>query len=84
MKSRKNIKYNIVLKNDNQNSFEHVINCLMEICYHNYYQAGQCAYIVHRKGECVVYEAPEDEAREIYELLRDEGLNIELIQRSRT
>jgi ATP-dependent Clp protease adapter protein ClpS len=44
MKSRKNIKYNVVLKNDDRNSFEHVITCLMEICNHNYYQAGQCAH----------------------------------------
>ena len=56
----------------------------MEICNHNYYQAGQCAHLVHHKGDCVVYEAVENEAKEIYELLRAEGLNIELVRWSRT
>jgi len=84
MKSRKNIKYNVVLKNDDRNSFEHVITCLMEICNHNYYQAGQCAHLVHHKGDCIVYEAVESEAKEVYELLRAEGLNIELVKWSRT
>jgi|TARA_R110000868_G_scaffold302095_1_gene562579 ATP-dependent Clp protease adaptor protein ClpS len=84
MKSRKNIKYNVILKNDDRNSFQHVIHCLMEICNHNYYQAGQCAHLVHHRGECVVYEAVESEAKEIYELLRDEGLVIELLKKSRT
>ena len=44
----------IHLKNDNINDFDYVIKCLMTICAHNYYQAHQCALIVHNKGNCVV------------------------------
>jgi|TARA_R110000822_G_scaffold83319_6_gene196412 ATP-dependent Clp protease adaptor protein ClpS len=80
MSSKRRSKYQLVLKNDDKNSFQHVIHCLMEICTHNYYQAGQCASIVHQKGECVVYEAWDSEAKEIYDLLQAEGLNLELVK----
>ena len=46
--------YKIVLGNDDHNSFEWVITCLMKICAHEYSQAEQCAFIVHYKGECDV------------------------------
>lgn len=80
---RKSKFYKITLKNDNENSFQHVITCLMEICNHNYYQAGQCATIVHNVGECDIYVAPKEEAEEVSELLREEGLNIELLKHSK-
>jgi ATP-dependent Clp protease adaptor protein ClpS len=81
--SKKQSKYKVVLKNDDRNTFDHVINCLMEICNHNYYQAGQCAHLVHHVGKCTIYEAPTEEAKEVYEMLRAEGLNIELITNSK-
>lgn len=81
--SKKQSKYKVVLKNDDRNTFDHVITCLMEICNHNYYQAGQCAHLVHHVGKCTIYEAPAEEAKEVYEMLRAEGLNIELITNSK-
>lgn len=41
---------NLVLYNDDFNTFEHVIKCLVEICGHTAEQAEQCALIVHFKG----------------------------------
>lgn len=81
--SKKQSKYKVVLKNDDRNTFDHVITCLMEICNHNYYQAGQCAHLVHHVGKCTIYEAWAEEAKEVYEMLRAEGLNIELITNSK-
>ena len=39
----------IVLFNDDVNTFDHVINCLVDICQHSREQAEQCAWIVHLK-----------------------------------
>jgi len=48
----------------------------MEICNHNYYQAGQCAHIVHHKGECSVFISNKNEASDVYEMLKIEGLSV--------
>lgn len=44
----------IILHNDDVNTFDHVISCLMEICGHEPVQAEQCAWIVHHNGKCSV------------------------------
>jgi ATP-dependent Clp protease adaptor protein ClpS len=48
-KSRK-----LILYNDDVNTFDYVINCLVEICDHDFIQAEQCAFITHYKGKCDV------------------------------
>ena len=40
-------EHEIILYNDDVNTFDHVIECLVKICEHTYIQAEQCAYIVH-------------------------------------
>ena len=47
-------EHEIILYNDDVNTFDHVIECLVKICEHTYIQAEQCAYIVHYSGKCVV------------------------------
>lgn len=44
--------FSLVLYNDDFNTFEHVIRCLVEICGHDPVQAEQCAVITHFKGNC--------------------------------
>ncbi|MFX0555185.1 ATP-dependent Clp protease adaptor ClpS [Maribacter sp. CXY002] len=44
----------IVLFNDDVNTFDHVIETLMDICDHTPEQAEQCSLIVHYKGKCTV------------------------------
>lgn len=44
----------LVLHNDDHNTFEYVINCLIEVCGHDAMQAEQCTYLVHFKGSCDV------------------------------
>ena len=83
MSSKKRSKYEIILKNDDENSFEHVIHVLMEICNHNYYQAIQCANIVHNSGRCCICLGWKEEVDEIYDLLMSEGLNLELVTHDR-
>jgi ATP-dependent Clp protease adaptor protein ClpS len=46
--------FKLILHNDDFNTFDWVITCLMKVCQHEYEQASQCAHIVHFKGECDV------------------------------
>ncbi len=44
----------IILFNDEVNTFDHVIETLMDVCEHTPEQAEQCSLIVHYKGKCTV------------------------------
>ncbi len=44
----------IVVYNDDVNTFEHVIYCLIKYCDHGREQAEQCAMIIHNKGKYAV------------------------------
>lgn len=46
--------HEIILYNDDVNTFDHVIDCLVSICDHTPIQAEQCTLIVHYKGKCSV------------------------------
>ena len=53
--AEKVVKQNeIVLFNDDVNTFDHVIRTLIAVCDHTAEQAEQCAYLVHFKGKCTV------------------------------
>jgi ATP-dependent Clp protease adaptor protein ClpS len=44
----------IVVFNDDVNTFDHVIETLISVCDHTPEQAEQCSLIVHYKGKCTV------------------------------
>ncbi len=44
----------IILYNDDVNTFQHVIKTLIAVCEHTPQQAEQCSLIVHYKGKCSV------------------------------
>ena len=64
----------IVLYNDEVNSFEHVIDCLVKYCRHAETQAHQCALIVHTKGKYAVKNGDLDTLKPIKEALCENGL----------
>jgi ATP-dependent Clp protease adaptor protein ClpS len=64
----------IILHNDEVNSFDHVIECLMKYCGHEQEQATQCSYIVHNNGKCDVKRGSLDKLKPIHEALLDQGL----------
>lgn len=45
---------NLVVHNDDFNTFDHVILTLIEVCKHEKEQAEQCTIIIHFKGKCSV------------------------------
>lgn len=48
------INHNLVVWNDEVNTFEWVIDTLMDICGHQREQAEQCTLLIHLKGKCAV------------------------------
>lgn len=48
--------YQLVVYNDDINTFDWVILTLIEVCKHEAPQAEQCAWLVHYKGSCSVKE----------------------------
>lgn len=68
-------KHKLILWNDDVNTFEHVIQSLIEICKHSPEQAEQCALLVHTKGKCDVKSGGFDYLRPMAEALIDRGIN---------
>lgn len=68
----------IILYNDDINSFDHVIDCLVKYCEHQPEQAHQCALIVHHNGKCDVKHGDYDTLRPIYEALLDNKLSAKI------
>jgi ATP-dependent Clp protease adaptor protein ClpS len=64
----------LILYNDDVNTFEFVIECLIKICKHDIIQAEQCTYLVHYKGKCSVKTATYKELKPICEALLEKGL----------
>jgi len=66
----------LVLFNDDYNTFDHVIESLVDICLHDDIQANQCALIAHHKGQCEVKESNSyQELKTMKQGLVDNGLN---------
>jgi ATP-dependent Clp protease adaptor protein ClpS len=68
--------YVLILENDDWNTFQHVINCLVQICEHEYHQAEQCAQIVHYNGKCDVKYGDYETISVMKEKLQSAGLSV--------
>ncbi len=69
----------IVLYNDDVNTFDHVIDMLVNTCEHTSEQAEQCAIIVHYKGKCTVKTGELKDLKPRCSKLLQAGLNAEII-----
>jgi ATP-dependent Clp protease adaptor protein ClpS len=66
---------NLILYNDDHNTFDFVIEALIEICKHEALQAEQCTYIVHYNGKCAVKNGSYTELNPMRVALCDRGLS---------
>ena len=53
--------HNLIVFNDAVNTFEHVIETLIDVCAHSPEQAEQCTLLIHYKGKCTVKNGSWDE-----------------------
>lgn len=68
----------IILFNDDVNTFDFVIESLMQVCGHDPVQAEQCTIIVHFKGKCSVKKGEYKDLEPMCTALLDRGLTAEI------
>lgn len=66
------------LINDDFNTFDFVIDALMELCHHTYEQAFQCAYITHNHGKCDVMRGEYTKLEPIANTMLHRGLTVKI------
>lgn len=71
--------YDLVVFNDDVNTFEHVINTLIKICKHTAEQAEQCTWIIHYKGKCTVKVGNMEELTPMRQSICDKGISAEIL-----
>ena len=69
----------IVLFNDDVNTFDHVIDTLIYACDHTPEQAEQCSLLVHYKGKCTVKTGDYNELEPRCTMLLNAGLSAEIV-----
>lgn len=72
-------QHEIILYNDDVNTFDHVINTLIRACDHTEEQAHQCSLLVHYKGKCGVKTGDYDDLKPRCTMLLNAGLSAEII-----
>ncbi|WP_196890895.1 ATP-dependent Clp protease adaptor ClpS [Aureivirga marina] len=72
-------EHEIVLFNDDVNTFDHVIESLVSVCEHTWEQAEQCAMLVHYKGKCTVKTGEYKDLEPRCSRLLSLGLSAELV-----
>ena len=68
-------KAQLIVFNDDHNTFDWVIQCLMEVLNHSSEQAEQLSLIIHFKGKATVKTAPKNELKPKKDALIDRGLS---------
>ena len=66
----------LILWNDEINTFDHVIYCLMKHLQYSEPQAEQIAWKVHTEGKCTVLEGSYTEMEVYRKILKSEGLSV--------
>jgi ATP-dependent Clp protease adaptor protein ClpS len=79
LKESNSLNNEIVLFNDDVNTFDHVIDTLIRVCSHTPEQAEQCALIVHYNGKCTVKTGPLKELVPQCIQLLEAGLSAEIV-----
>ncbi len=66
--------FSLIVWNDEVNSFDWVIETLMEVCGHDLEQAEQCAMIIHNKGKYAVKNGDYDTLKPMCDAITDRGI----------
>lgn len=69
---------NLIIYNDDINTFDHVIDSLVKVCRHELIQAEQCTWIIHYNGKCAVKEGEYDMLKPMREALVERGIDAKI------
>ncbi|MVZ62225.1 ATP-dependent Clp protease adaptor ClpS [Sphingobacterium humi] len=68
----------LILWNDDVNTFDHVIECLMHYLQYGEEEASRIAWTVHTKGKCAILEGSYTEMEIYRKILKSEGLSVSI------
>ena len=71
-------QHRVIVHDDNHNTFDHVVDCLMNVCGHGYLQSVQCATITHMSSKCAVYTDSYDECILVQRELQSLGITVSI------
>ena len=69
----------LVVFNDDVNTFDHVITTLIKVCKHSTEQAEQCTWIIHYRGKCAVKKGHEKFLLPMKDAILDAGINAAIL-----
>jgi ATP-dependent Clp protease adaptor protein ClpS len=69
----------LIVFNDDVNTFDHVINTLIRVCKHTAEQAEQCTLLIHYKGKCAVKSGTFDFLRPMREAICEVGIDARIL-----
>jgi ATP-dependent Clp protease adaptor protein ClpS len=69
----------LIVFNDDFNTFEHVIETLIRVCKHTPEQAEQCTWLIHHKGKCKVKAGSYEELNPMREAICDAGIDAKIV-----
>ncbi len=68
----------LILFNDDVNSFDYIIETLVDVCLHDPLQAEQCTWIAHYKGKCSVKDGVFSELKPIHDEMSNRGVTVSI------
>ncbi len=68
----------LVVYNDDINTFDHVINSLIKVCKHDTIQAEQCTWIIHYNGKCAVKKGEFKKLKPMRDALCEKGIDAKI------
>lgn len=68
----------LIVYNDDVNTFDHVIESLVRVCKHQMEQAEQCTWIIHHNGKCQVKRGDFEKLAPMCTALLDRGISAEI------
>ncbi|WP_035806526.1 ATP-dependent Clp protease adaptor ClpS [Lunatimonas lonarensis] len=71
--------HDLIVFNDDVNTFDHVIQVLMKVCGHSPEQAEQCSLIIHYKGKCTVKKGSFQKLKPMCESILDAGIQATIV-----
>jgi ATP-dependent Clp protease adaptor protein ClpS len=69
----------LIVYNDDFNTFEHVIRTLIRVCQHTIEQAEQCTWIIHHKGKCTVKQGDFDFLKPMRDAICEVGIEARIL-----
>ncbi len=69
----------LVVFNDDFNTFEHVIKTLVRVCKHPTEQAEQCTWLIHYKGKCAVKSGSYEELKPLKDGICEAGIDAKIL-----